>query len=198
MNTTKDFLKVLYCKAGYAKNIKVERYYGEGWTVCYKMSGENKEGDVLMLEGTASEIIDDYLETYKRDGDVDVDWIGSELKYMANDEIRNSIVKQNEERDRAIQESIKRLSPAYEWAHKNNPCPKCNNKKEINDIVHDNCEYCANGASGYCFKIDLYRAKHQIYVNIVSNRNPYMYVDHEVLEKYGDELNRFIENIETK
>ena len=167
--TGKDVLTLLLCSFGYDRNIKIETTNLGYPEPCYDVYAENKDGDVYEQcdsEGLMFHIYEiiAYMTNYDRFINCPSDktrnfelsnlkfehkWWGVPPKHILNEVDRNNIIKEDDDRNKRINDAIEKTKPFYEWCRKNNPCNSCTEKVPLVSLPigwHHDCEICYNGS----------------------------------------------------
>ena len=148
--TQKDILKILLYSYGYDRNVRIDKYYGDGGCIGYAVYAENKEGDDYSeenCEGFMFHIfcILDYMK--KTNADFKSDYWSLNIKDILNDKFIQSMIIASDKREEEHERWIIKHKPLEEWKKQNNPCPTCIiNKKDHWDSIHYNCELCHNSS----------------------------------------------------
>lgn len=144
--TQKDIFKILLCSYGYDRNIKINKYYGEGGFIGYEIYAENEEGDYFEEENCEGFMFHIYcILDYMKENNVGFksNYWNLIPKDVTDDNSRNALIATWDRNKEEIQQRIIKDKPIEEWKNKNNPCPSCTiNKKDHWDSIHYNCELC--------------------------------------------------------
>lgn len=146
--TNKDVFKILLSSYGYDRNIKIETYRGDCGCLGYDIYAENKKGDEYHEVSCEDFMFHFYMilnYMKKTNQPFKTEWWSVGIKYVCDDEIRDSLVKTWDKRDDDNEKYAIAYKPIQEWHEKNNPCPTCTiNKKDHWDSIHYNCELSHN------------------------------------------------------
>lgn len=169
--TQKDTIKILLCSYGYDRNIKITPFRTDYGTIGYEIYAENKEGDIfdeVCGEGFMFIVYQILKHMKKEKAEFESNWWNTPTKYVLDDEEREKIINQFDERDKKIAEDREKLKPLKKWQEENNPCPKCTiNKKDHWDFVHYNCEL---NHTNRCEIVKKYYEERMIYMqNLLKN-----------------------------
>lgn len=139
--TTKGFITTLLCAYGYDRRIKIEydKFYK-----AYFIEASNKDGHEICISHAVS-LIDVISQiTYcMNENCVSVNWryVDTPLKYIINDNLRNEMIRLEDEQNQEDLIQAEKLKPIFKWRDENNPCITCTiNKKDHWDSIHYNCE----------------------------------------------------------
>lgn len=173
--TTKEYIKLVLIAAGYVKNINIEvnrngidteySVYGETWdyeepdgdiidteAVC------NLRGDVISMKYENS-LLYVLREIYSKQKDRKNPFFyclfNLSIKDLLNDELRESIIRGEEERQKKNNDYCQKLKPVWEYVDSINPCnkaPNCGGDFDDSDTCsgfwkcthqyHHNCDLC--------------------------------------------------------
>lgn len=146
--TNKDFIKLLLISVGCDKKYEIDSHRTDDGSTYYEVTGEgDEENQSIYFDGFGIyDLILNFLNNIKEDPDID---LLNKLNYSINhlnqkslldDDIRNSVYKQQKKHTEEIQRHIEETKHITDWCMKNNPCPNCEiNKKDHWDDVHYNC-----------------------------------------------------------
>jgi hypothetical protein len=144
-----DVFKILLCSYGYDRNIKIEPYRADFGACGYDIYAENKDGDSyheINCEGIMFNVF--HILDYMKQNNAEFNsnwWNVPSMKYVLDDELRQSAVTSWDKQDKEIQEDIIRCKPITDWLTNNKPCTNCKiNKHDHWDTIHHNCELCHN------------------------------------------------------
>lgn len=142
--TQKDIFKILLYSYGYDRNVRIDKYYGDGGFIGYEVYAENKEGDYYSegnCEGFMFHVFR-ILEYMKDTGaNFKTDYWNLSTKDLLNDEFIHSMIIASDKREEENKQWGIRHRPLEEWKKQNNPCPTCTiNKKDHWDDIHYKCE----------------------------------------------------------
>lgn len=163
----KDMLTLLLCAFGYDRNIKIETENVGYSEPRYIIHAENKDGDCYDRDDSEGLMFNIYeIISYMTNYDKYINgpsektrkfdlhnlhfetmWWNVPPKRILNENERNTMVKEKDERDRKLQEECDKLKPFFEWEKKNNPCNTCTEKVPLTSLPagwHHDCEICYN------------------------------------------------------
>jgi len=139
--TTKDFITTLLCAYGYDRRIKIE--YDKSYKA-YFVEASNKDGHEIYISHAVSLIDVIYqISNYMNDNCIETTlrYVDTPLKYILNENLRNEMVRLEEEQNQKDLIQWEKLKPIFKWRDENNPCLTCTiNKKDHWDSIHYNCE----------------------------------------------------------
>jgi len=139
--TTKDFITTLLCAYGYDRRIKIE--YDKSYKA-YFVEASNKDGQEIHISHAVSLIDVIYqISNYMNDNCIETTlrYVDTPLKYILNENLRNEMVRLEEEQNQKDLIQWEKLKPIFKWRDENNPCLTCTiNKKDHWDSIHYNCE----------------------------------------------------------
>lgn len=157
--TTKDYIKLSLIAAGYVKNIQIEinqhgidteySVYGETWdyeepdgdfidteAVC------NLKGDVISMEYENS-LLWVLTEIHSKQKDCKLKFfyrlLDLSIKDLLNDELRENIIRAEDERQIKTEEHCRKMKPVWEYVDSINPCnkaPDCGGDFDDSDTCH--------------------------------------------------------------
>ncbi|MCK9574728.1 MAG: hypothetical protein WC979_03270 [Candidatus Pacearchaeota archaeon] len=167
--TNTDVFKVLLCSYGYDRNIKIESYRGDSGELGYSVYAENKTGDSYNEICCENFMFHVYLILkFMKENNVGFksDYWSYPTKYVIDDNSRNNIIANLDERDTQLAKDLEELSPVIKWRDDNNPCINCKiNKHDHWDDIHYNCELCHTNSC------ELLKNFQNEYRKILSKRN---------------------------
>lgn len=139
--TTKNFITTLLCAYGFDRRIKIE------YDNCYKfyfIEALNKDEKEICIDYAISLIDVIYqISNYMNDNCIETTlrYVDTPLKYILNENLRNEMVRLEDEQNKKDFMLAEKLKPIFKWRDENNTCLTCTiNKKDHWDSIHYNCE----------------------------------------------------------